>query len=206
MVVVLAVLTWIDHPLWESIFTFTAAHLIAGKAASILQGNNAGMPPWLIICIATYVDIVSLLLMYPVLIFSYQNFFEDVFFQTHMKRVFTSAERGMSRFGKFKVAGIFLFVLIPVWMTGIIIGAVLGYLMGLRLWIILTTVSLGSFVSVTIWVTFYEMLLLWFEGIQKWITGPAIAAFVVLLIAYRITKKRRAMKGGGSADLRKPVP
>jgi uncharacterized membrane protein len=75
-----------------------------------------------------------------------------------MKGILASAKKDVSRFAKFKIAGIFLFVWLPFFMTGVVVGAVLGHLLGLKTWLNLITVVLGTLSASVCWLYAYDYL------------------------------------------------
>jgi uncharacterized membrane protein len=152
-----AVLWHIESTYWLNLLTMGFAAL-AGRAASIAQGTSIGFNPGLVAALAIYFDVLLLFITYPLLIYSYRHFLENRFFKEHMQPVFDSAKKNLTQFRKAKIASVFLFVWFPFWMTGIIGGSILGYLLGLRTWVTLLTVILGSTSSVVCWVYITDKL------------------------------------------------
>ena len=181
----------IGHPVWDDILTVGFAHLLAGRAISIAQGTQVGLPQWLIVLVATWADVTFMLIVFPLFVYSYEHLFEGRFIQKRMRRVLESARRNVGRFGRYKVAGVFLFVWLPFWMTGIIAGAVLGYLLGLRNWVTVVTVSVAALAAVWSWVYAYDRVFAWLAGFHQEIPLVFTVALIVALIAVRIVRRRR---------------
>jgi len=190
-VAVAAALFQLKHPRWLDVLTVGLAHMVAGKPVSIAQGLQAGMPSPLIAFLAIYADTTALFIIYPVLVFCYRNFFENRFFQAHMKPVFDKAQANINKLRRFKIVGIFVFVWFPFWMTGVIVGAVLGFLVGLRTWITLATVIAGTTTAVVCWVYAYDQLFGWLGFVNERIPDSLILVLLLALVAYRIVSKRR---------------
>ncbi len=190
-VVTLAVLAYADHPNWQGIFAMAAAHWVAGKGVSVIQGLAMGLHPVVILILATVSDLVLMLLAYPVLVFAYEHFFETPLFQRHMRRVFESAQRGMDRVGRFKALGVFLFVWLPFWMTGVLAGSILGYSMGLKSWVTLLSATLGTFTSIVVWLLFTNQILSVFDWIDDKMVGLAVLGLLVAMLAWRRTRRQR---------------
>ena len=193
----LASLWRLEYPIWDDILALAFAHLLMGRGISIAQGMQAGMPPSLITFLATYADITALLILYPLMVFSYKNVFEGRFFQKHMRPVFESAQKSVGRMSKFKIASVFLFVWFPFFMTGIVVGAVLGFLLGLRTWVNLTTVCLGALAAAATWAYAYDRLFSWLSGVNESLPACAVILMIVGLIAYRLVRRQRGLNGGG---------
>lgn len=185
----IVVLWRIEYPLWNDILTMGFAQTLAGRAAAIAQGTQISMPRGLIVLLATYADVVFVFLTYPPIIFSYRNVLEGRFFHKHMKPVLETAEKSTEKFSHFHVAGIFLFVWLPFHMTGVLVGAVLGYLLGLKTWINMLTVTIATMTASLCWLLFYDKLYALLGGIHPGI--PIIATVLIIggLIAARWLRK-----------------
>ncbi len=182
---------------WDDVLTVGFAHLLAGRAISIAQGTQIGLPKWLIVLIATYADVTATFLIYPLFVYTYENFFEGRFFQERMRPMLKSAEKHVSGLGRSKIVGVFFFVWLPFWMTGIIIGSILGYLLGLRPWVTLTAVCLGALAAVASWVYAYEILFTWLSRIHQEVPLVFTAVLIVGVVWYRIVR-RRALRNRNS--------
>ena len=130
-------------------------------------------------------------IIYPLLVYSYKHFLEERFFKQHMKPVFDSANRHLTRCRHAKIIGVFAFVWFPLWMTGVVIGAVLGFLLGLRTWVNITTVIIGTSSAVLCWVYAYDKLFAWLGDINTGIPIAIIILVVTILAARRIISQRK---------------
>jgi uncharacterized membrane protein len=185
---------------WDDVLTVGFAHLLAGRAISIAQGTQIGLPKWLIVLIATHADVTATFLVYPLFVYTYENFFEGRFFQTRMRPMLKSAEKHVSGLGRFKIAGVFFFVWLPFWMTGIIVGSILGYLLGLRAWVTLTAVSLGALAAVASWVYAYDILFTWLSTIHQEVPLVFTVVLIVGVVWLRIVRRRRAVRNGNGRN------
>ena len=199
-VIVAAALCYTHHPWWADIFAVAVAHMFAGKAVSIAQGTAIGMPGVVIATISICADMTALFISYPILIFSYQHFIERPFYEKHVRRVFESAQKGLDRIGRFKIVGLFAFVWFPFWMTGVIVGAVLGFLMGMRTWVIMLTVLIGTTTAVICWVLAYDFLAGWLTAIGEPVIHSVVALIIIVVVVRHIVRRRRRMASAGSDD------
>lgn len=190
---VIGFMAYRDYPLWPDIFSMSIAHMVAGRGVSVIQGLSLGLHPVVILILATYSDLVLMLIAYPVMVFTYQYFVESRVFQNHMRPVFDSARKRMDRFGRYKIAGVFVFVWLPLWMTGILAGSILGYLLGLRTWVTLTVAGFGTFSSILCWLMFSNQIF----ATLGWVNDRAVAVFVLVLLSaalfWRIRKRRKRL-------------
>jgi uncharacterized membrane protein len=194
-VATIAVMWRIQHPLWDDILTMGFTQLFVGRAAAIAQATQIDLSPALTILLATFVDLATVFILYPVLVLSYRSLFEGRFYKKHMQPVFAAATRNMDKFSKYKVAGIFLFVWFPFWGTGVVAGAILGYLMRVRLWVTMLTVALGTLTAVICWVFAYNQLFAWLGGIHESIPLLVTFGFIAGLIAWRFVRGHRNHRG-----------
>ncbi len=195
-----ATLFQLHSPLWPHMVQMKLTHLAGGRAASVAVGTEADLPRLLIALLATYTDVMAMLIMFPLLVFSYRNLFERPFFQRHMKPVFDTAQRSLTKMRRFKVFSVFLFVWFPFWMTGIITGSVLGYLLGLRTWVNLTTVIMGAATAVVCWVYAYDRLFGWLGTVDQRYPPVIVCCIITGLIASRLVKHRKERREQEAAE------
>lgn len=189
----IAVLWHLGQP-WDQWVIMGFTELILGRGVAIAKAVEMGMPPGLVIFLATYVDAVTVFLFYPVLILACRNLVEGRPVDPRMKGIIESAEKNVTRFAKYKIAGIFLFVWLPFFMTGVVVGAVLGYLLGLKTWTNMATVVGGTLTAAVCWLYTYDYLYGWLTQIHSQIPALFTAALIGALIVHRLwieTRKKR---------------
>ena len=200
-VATVAILWRLQHPHWLNLMTMGFAQLILGRAAAIAQATQAGFNAYLSVALACYIDCTIVMIAYPVLIFSYHNLLERRFFKQHMEPIFATARRNVARFRRSKIIGVFAFVWFPFIIAGVVAGAVLGYLLGLRPWVTIATVALGTLSATICWVFAYNSLFSWLGTVHRSIPIAATALIIIALAARRILDERkRAQKDAA------PVP
>ena len=190
----IAVLWHLGQP-WDQWVIMGFTELILGRGVAIAKAVEMGMPPGLVIFLATYVDAVTVFLFYPVLILACRNLVEGRPVDPRMKGIIESAEKNVTRFAKYKIAGIFLFVWLPFFMTGVVVGAVLGYLLGLKTWTNMATVVGGTLTAAVCWLYTYDYLYGRLTQIHSQIPALFTAALIAALIVRRLwteTRKKRA--------------
>ncbi len=203
---ILGMLAYVDHPQWQSVFTMAVAHMIAGKGVSVVQGLAVGLHPLVILILATVADMVLMLLAYPVFVFTYEHFFETALFQRHMRGMFESAQRRMDRIGRFKVFGVFMFVWLPFWMTGVLAGSILGYTLGLRSWVTLSTAALGTFTSIVVWLFFSNQVVSAAGWMNDQVVGIGVLILLAGLLVWRRRKRRRLQSCRSRSHAQSDVP
>ncbi len=189
---ILGFMAYYRYPTWQHLFTMAVAHMAAGKAVSVVQGLSLGLHPIVILLLATMCDIILMLIVYPVFVFTYEDFFESYLFQKHMRPLFESAYKRMDRIGRFKMLGIFIIVWLPLWMTGVVVGSILGYLIGLRARETLTAAALGTLTSITVWLFFSNQILSAAGWVDNRVVGFGFFVMIIVLLGIRRFQRRRA--------------
>ncbi|MGD9872785.1 MAG: small multi-drug export protein [Kiritimatiellia bacterium] len=194
-----AVLWRLGHP-WEQWVIMGFTELILGRGVAIAKAVEMDMHNGLIIFLATYIDAVTVFLFYPVLILAYRNLLEGRFVDERMKGIIESAEKNVNRFAKYKIIGILVFVWLPFFMTGVVVGAVLGYLLGLKTWTNMVTVTLGTLSAAVCWLYTYDNLYGWLENINSEIPVIFTTVLIAALIAHRLWMEARKKRESARAD------
>ena len=186
---------WYLGQAWEQWVIMGFTELFLGRGVAIAKAVEMGMPPGLLIGLATYVDAVTVFLCYPALVLAYRNLVGGRPVDKRMKGILETAEKNVNRFAKFKILGIFVFVWLPFFMTGVVVGAVLGYLLGLKTWPNMITVTLGTLSAAVCWLYTYDFLYGWLAQIHSEIPMVFTSVLIGGLIAHRLwieARKRRA--------------
>lgn len=186
----IATLWFLGHP-WEQWVIMGFTELILGRGVAIAKAVEMGMHPGLIILLAAYVDAVTVFLLYPVLILACRNLVEGRPVDRRMRGIIESAEKNVTRFAQYKIAGIFLFVWLPFFMTGVVVGAVLGYLLGLKTWTNMATVVAGTLAAAVCWLYTYDYLYGWFAQIHSQIPVVFTTALIATLVVHRLWVETR---------------
>lgn len=195
----IVVLWRIDHPRWHQVLTFGFTQLFGGRAACVAYGTQVGLSPALNVILASFVDALTVFILYPLLVFGYRHVSERPFFQKHMKPVFDSAQSSLPRVARYRVVGVFAFVWFPFWMTGVVVGAVVGYLLGLKTWVNMATVVLGTTSAALCWVLAYDRLYTWLGDIDPRVPMGFTVIVIVSLVILQARASRRRRRAGPSS-------
>jgi uncharacterized membrane protein len=122
--------------------------IIFGMIVSMSVGYANGFGNTLVVPVVMWVETVLVLLFYPVFVFSLLKLVEFPRLKHFLDRTHAAAERHHDRVRRYGVAGLFLFVWFPFWMTGPVLGSAIGYLLGFPAWLTLTVVLAGAYVTI----------------------------------------------------------
>jgi uncharacterized membrane protein len=150
-ILVLAVTTLRSPDLAQELVGMTAINVLFGRAAAMSFGYSVGHGHTLVISVNMIVETLFVLLVFPLFVFTWKHLVEFAWLRKPMKRLHEVAERHQDKIKKYGVPSLFLFVFFPFWMTGPLVGCVIGYLMGMRLALALSVVLGGTFVAMAAW-------------------------------------------------------
>ena len=135
----------------HSVLRMTGAHVFSGRAAGMTSGYAEHLPNWLVIVANMTIETFIVLLCYPLFVLSYNKLVIIKPLEESMARIRKAAMSHQARIMKFGIPGLLLFVWFPFWMTGPVVGAIIGFLIGLRPLVNLTVVLCGTYVAILCW-------------------------------------------------------
>ncbi|MEE8296505.1 MAG: small multi-drug export protein, partial [Hyphomicrobium sp.] len=120
---------------FQAFVGLTITHIFFGRAAGISLGYalDYGFIP--VVAVNLAIETVEVLLFYPMFVLSVRRLIVIDMLARLMERMHRTAEANQALIRRWGIAGLFCFVFIPFWMTGPLIGSVIGYLLGLRVWV-----------------------------------------------------------------------
>jgi uncharacterized membrane protein len=139
---------------FQVLIGMTATEIMFGRAAAMAFGYSLGLEHTLVIPICMILETILVLLFYPLFVLSWRhllvtNLLKKVFEQTHKV-----AEANKDKVQKYGVIGLFAFVWFPFWMTGPVVGCVIGFLLGMRVWQNMAVVLIGTYIAILGWAFF----------------------------------------------------
>ena len=99
-----------------------------------------------------------------------------------------NAQANRRRISRYGPIGLLFFVWFPLYMTGPLVGSIIGYFMGLNPYINITVVLSGTLAAVICWVAIFEKLA---TQLGQW--SGLIPAFVIIaaLIAFLVVRSKQ---------------
>jgi hypothetical protein len=84
---------------------------------------------------------------------------------------------------KLGIAGLFVFVFAPFWMTGPVVGAIIGFLIGLRPWVNLAVVLISTYIAIGVWALLLNELNIWASTVNQFAPYALFVAIVLIAAA-----------------------
>jgi uncharacterized membrane protein len=147
-------------------------------------GYAHGISHWIVVVANMLIETFMVLLCYALFVFSYKKLFVIKPLEDIIERTQRAAKARQATIRKYGIPGLLIFVWIPFWGTGPVVGAIIGFLIGLSPWVNLATVLAGTYVAILCWGTFLKGLTDYLGNI-----GPSVAlafAGTIIIIAVAV--------------------
>ncbi len=187
--------------LFQQLGNVTWTHILGGRAAGISTGLHAGMPPWLVIVANLVIECFIVLLIYPLFVLSYRKLIVIGPLKESMARTQRYAEAQRPRAVRWGIPGLLLFVWFPFWMTGPVVGSIIGFLIGLGPWTTMAVVLTGTGLAIVCWVFVLNQVFVQLRALGPYV--PFVFVALILLIAISI-HIRQYFGGRANGTLRQP--
>lgn len=150
---------WLVEPEWTLVFAaMTGLNLLIGRAAGMSFGYANGLDHAVVICSNVLVETIQVLVIYPLFVLSWRNLVDVRRLRRFLVQMRRSAEASQLQVARYGMAGLFVFVFLPFWMTGPVVGSIIGFLIGLKPRQNLGTVLAATYVAIGIWALLFDQL------------------------------------------------
>lgn len=167
-------------------------NLFVGRAFNISLGLQQDVDRLYLIFQCGLEDILVLMVIYPWLVVGYARASQWRYMGPFFRDIRESAERHRKRVDWLGPLGLVLFVFFPFWSTGPLVGGMVGYMMGLRPWLLFSSVFLGNMLSVIVGIYAFETVHRFDEKLGARLPAIIFLFVVMLLAAGYLTARRKA--------------
>ncbi|MGD8499793.1 MAG: small multi-drug export protein [Phycisphaerales bacterium] len=157
----------------------TATELMFGRAAAMAFGYSLYLGHGTVIPICVIIETILVLIFYPLFVFSWRRLLVVNWLKNILERTHRAAETHKAKIQKYGVIGLFVFVWFPFWMTGPVVGSVIGFLLGLKVWLNMTVVLAGTYVAIIGWAFFLRQL---HDQVASYSSYAAMVLMVLLIV------------------------
>jgi uncharacterized membrane protein len=191
LIVMGGVAFWSPHTS-SMIGAMSFTNIVFGTIVSMSIGYTAGYGHALVIAVNMWVETVMVLLFYPVFVLSMRKLVEFPRLGRFLERTQAAAERHHDIVHRYGIAGLFLFVLFPFWMTGPLVGSAIGYLLGFPAWLTLTVVIAGNFFTMAGWAYLLFGLYTRAAVFGPWAPVLIIGLIILFILAgYQLNRRKK---------------
>ena len=169
----------------------TGLNLVIGRAAGMSFGDASGFGHAQVVPLNMLVETIQVLVVYPLFALSWRQLIRVPRLQPFLARMHRAAESGGGAVRKFGIVGLFVFVFVPFWMTGPVVGAIIGFLIGLRPWVNLAIVLSATYVAIGAWGLLLNELSDWAATVDRLAPYALVAAIALIVVAMQWVMRRR---------------
>lgn len=149
--VALVALFALEPEVAQIVVAMSATNIVFGRASGLSFGYAAGLGSGFVTLLNMVVETLLVLLVFPLFVFSWRHLQVVRPLRRFVDRTTALAERNRPRVERYGAIGLFAFVWFPFWLTGPVVGAALGHLLGLRPLANLAVVLSGTYLAIGCW-------------------------------------------------------
>jgi len=164
------------------------AHLTGGRAAGIAFGLSAGLSRTQMIVLGSLTETTVVCLFFSLFSLSFKKLItaRSTFLTETMLQLHASASRRRRQLLKWGIPGLILFVWFPFFMTGPVVGSVLGFVLGMRPWVTVSTVLGGTVLALISWTFLIDPLVTWVNSVGEFVPLMVVLFLLILAVSYRV--------------------
>ena len=177
----------------------TGLNLLIGPGAGMSFGYASGMGHLQVVPLNMLVETLHVLVFYPLFVLGWRHLLDLPALKSFVARMHEAAEMRGGMVRKFGMAGLVVFVFVPFWMTGPVVGSIIGFLIGLRPWVNLAIVLTTTYVAIGLWALLLNELSAWAATFDRLAPWALLAAIVLIVAAGHLLHRRRNNRVAGPA-------
>ena len=184
-------LLFTDFGLYKVLSSTAIIHIMGGRALGIVTCLSADISLFYTILYNFHLEVIIVLIAYGIVVLVMRNIIQPKLFKSAVRQAELTAQSQKTKIKRYGSIGLFLFVMFPFFMTGPVIGAIIGYLLNYRVVTNFLIVFSGTLTSILIY-TFIGNNLIAFinqyipiDVLQKW-GGIIIAVLIVFFLIYHL--------------------
>ncbi len=118
--------------LYKVLSSTAIVHIMGGRALGIAACLSADISRFYTILYNFFLEVVIVLITYGIVVLVIQNIIQPKLFRSAVKQAELAARDQKTNIKKYGAIGLFLFVMLPFFMTGPVIGSIIGYLLNYK--------------------------------------------------------------------------
>jgi len=180
-----------DPGLYKVLSSTAIIHMMGGRALGIVTCLSADISLFYTILYNFFLEVVIVLIAYGIVVLVMRNIIQPKLFNSAVRQAELTAQSQKTKIKKYGSIGLFLFVMFPFFMTGPVIGAIVGYLLNYRAINNFLIVFSGTLASIIIYALIGNNLIhfinqyIHIDVLKKW-GGIIIAVLIVIFLIYHL--------------------
>jgi len=198
-------LLFTDPDLYRVLSSTAIIHVMGGRALGIVTCLSAGISLFYTISYNFFLEIVIVLIAYGIVVLVMRNIIQPKLFDSAVRQAELTAQNQKTKIKKYGSIGLFLFVMFPFFMTGPVIGSIIGYLLNYRAVNNFLIVFSGTLASILIYAFIGNNIIdfinqyIHIDVLKKW-SGIIIAVLIVVFLIYHLKTIKAFLQYGGDDE------
>jgi len=175
----------------NSLLVMSVTNFFFGRAAGISYGYTTELSDGVILLMNMLVEFIMVLIIYPLFVLSWNKSVDIRMLKNFFMNVKIQREKYKDYFEKYGKYGLFLFVWFPFWMTGPVIGALIGFLIGIKHYTTIIIVLSGTSLAIVIWTYFLKEVMLVLNELSRNAPYIVLGLIIVLALVLKFMKSKK---------------
>ncbi len=176
----------------NNLLVMTVTNFFFGRAAGISYGFSVGFSDLLVMSANIIIELVTVLLVYPLFVLSWKKSLDIAWLKEFTSKMQAQRTKYSAFFEKYGKYGLFLFVWFPFWMTGPVVGSIIGFLIGIKHHQTMFIVLTGTSLAIVVWTYFLKEVMFLLEQLSAYAPHVLLGVFIGVAIAFRFLKREKS--------------
>ncbi len=164
-------------------------NILVGRVPALSFGYAAELSHFVVIFVNVITEMILVTLIYPLFVYSFKGMVKIKILEEFFTEIKEKRKNYQSYFDKYGKLGLFIFVFIPFWMTGPIVGAIIGFLIGIKHYTVIVVVFIATIISISLWGLFLQQIIDFLLTLNTQFVWLLLFIVVVALLLYRFKNK-----------------
>ena len=179
----LAYLFFTNTALYKTLLSAAIVHVMGGRALGIAVCLSSGIAVFYNILYNFILEVVIVFVAYGVIVLIMRNIIQAKLFHTAARQAELAAQNQKTNIKKYGAVGLFFFVMLPFFMTGPVVGSIIGYLLNYKPINNFLIVFSGTLSSIVVYALIGNNLL---RRINQYIQIDTLRAWVTVVVGILI--------------------
>lgn len=180
---------FIDPLFANKITAIVFTNIFVGRVPALSLGYAAKLTHFEVISFNIVAEMILVTLIYSLFVFSYKGVLKVKALEKFFQKVEVKKEEHQETFDKYGKLGLFIFVFIPFWMTGPIVGSIIGFLIGMKHYMVILIVFFATIISMTLWGLFLQEIIDFVVSFDVRILWALIFIIILVILFFKLKKR-----------------
>lgn len=175
----------------NKLVVMSVTNFFFGRAAGISYGFTVEFSDGVIIFMNMMIEFIMVMIIYPLFVLSWSKSLNIEFLKNFFRAVETQKLKHKEFFDKYGKYGLFVFVWFPFWMTGPIVGAIIGFLIGIKHYTTMLIVLGGTSLAIVIWTYFLKEIIVLINQVNTNASYIVLGLIVLVVVILKLIKSKK---------------